>query len=81
VIISMPMVRLAPGVWSICWRVMRVVGVTESDAATEDSSPSTTTVCDADWMASGMWSRGLVPLATVMDCSEVAKPLAATLSV
>ena len=77
----MPMVRLAPGVSSICSRVMRVVGVTESEAESEDSRPWTTTVWVAGATASGMWTMGLVPLATVRDCSAVAKSLAAMVRV
>ena len=46
-IISMPIVRLAPGVSSMSSRVISVVGVTESEEDSEVASPLTTIVCAA----------------------------------
>ncbi len=76
-IICIPLVAEAPGVSSIIWREIIVVGVTES-VEWEFPSARTTTDCVAFGSGNGMCSTGLVPDAIVIDCVTVAKPGAET---
>ena len=75
-IISMPRVRLAPGVWSMSARVMSVVGVTESGG--ERSCPCTLTVSVVAAMESITWTTGIGAGGDGDGSWSVAKPEAET---
>ena len=76
-IICMLVVRVAPGVSSICCRVMSVVGVTVSVVRLVGADPLTTMVCVAPSSDIGMWSTGFVPELTISCSLTGAKPAAA----